>query len=123
MIPFYFFRRRAISPVASLYHSELMDKVDYWGKVDRLAVLDEIRHYADMLALDMMLTFFMADCLAVAIGLLICAVLGFPANYECNIFEVMFWFIMLVGLGTWFGARHLTGQYAEALEFSGGGNV
>lgn len=120
MIPFYFFRRKAISPVASLYHSELMDKVDYWGKVDRLAVLDEIDNYVKMYALDWGLTVGLFSCFCAGIGCLLCLLLNIPYEFdiEFTLFAVCLSFCL-----SYLGALHIIGQYREALEFSGGGNV
>ena len=120
MIPFYFFRRKAISPVASLYHSQLMDKVDYWGKVDRLAVLDETEDYLKKFAMDWALTVGLFSCLCAGIGCLLCLALGIPYHFDMEYFLVAVFFAFAF---SYLGAHHIIRQYREALEFSGGGNV
>ena len=120
MIPFYFFRRKAISPVASLYHSELMDKVDYWGKVDRLAILDEVDDYIKKYAMDWALTIGLFCCFCASIGCLLCVLLNIPYHFDI---EFTLLAVCLSFLLPYTGALHIIGQYREALEFSGGGNV
>lgn len=119
MIPFYFFRRKSISPMASLYHSELMDNVDYWGKMDRLAILDEIDGYIKNYAMDWALTVGLFSCLCAGLGCLLCLALGIPYHFdiEFTLFGVCLSFLL-----PYAGALHIIGQYREALEF-GGGNV
>ena len=117
MIPFYFFRRKSISPMASLYHSELMDKVDYWGKMDRLAILDEMEDYLRKYALDWAFTVGLFVCACAGIGCLICLFVGVPYRFdiEYTLMVVFFSFAF-----SYAGASHLISQYKEALEFSGG---
>ena len=120
MIPFYFFRKKAISPQASLYHSGLLDKVDYWGKVDREAVIDEIRYYSKMYALDWGFSLGLISCAITGLFLLLYVILDLPYEIDylgiiCN--------VVLFMLGALCGAIHILDQYREALDFVEGGNV
>lgn len=119
MIPFYFFRKKGISPMASLYHSGVMDDLDYWGRVDRLAVLEDIRHYAKLYALDWGLTCGLITCFMEGVLLLLRVLTGYyqPTDYWDIIVS-----LALVMLCVLMGANHIINQYQEALEFAEGGH-
>ena len=120
MIPFYFFRRKTASPMASLYHSGIMDDLDYWDKVDRLAVLEEMRHYAKMYALDWGLTCGLWVCFLEGLMLLLRVLTGtyYHPDYLSIICD-----LVIIMLCTLVGARHIIAQFQEALDYVGGPNV
>ncbi len=117
MIPFYFFRRKTASPMASLYHSGLLDKVDYWGKIDRLALIDEMRHYSKLYALDWGLTCGLCVCFMEGLMLLLRVLTGtyYHPDYISIVCDVA-----IVMLCTLMGCMHILGQFQEALDYVGG---
>lgn len=118
MIPFYIFRKGVISPVATLYHSNILDDVDYWGYKDRMEIIEEVKNYGKRYALDWVLTATCAILLGVLINWLGCLALGavptLPDYWTIIIDLVLVYLLPVVAI------EHITNQYAEALDLNGG---
>ena len=118
MIPFYIFRKGVISPVASIYHSNLLDDVDYWGYKDRMEIIEGIRKYGRRYALVWVLTLTSAILLGALIGWLLCLALNIqpsPPDYMGIALALLLAYLLPVG-----AIEHITNQYAEALDLIGG---
>ena len=118
MIPFYIFRKGVISPVASVYHSGLIDNLDFWACNDRMEIVDEIRAYSKRYALDWLLTIASALLLGTALGVCLALALGLDVVYpDMTLY-------LLVGVLSYClpysAMEHILNQYVDALELNGG---
>lgn len=118
MIPFYIFRKGVISPIASLYHSNILDDVDYWGYKDRMEIIEEIKNYGRRYALDWVLTLTSLVLLGALIGWLLCLALNIQPtapDYTGIACILLLGYVLPV-----YAIDHITNQYAEALDLNGG---
>lgn len=118
MIPFYIFRKGVISPVATLYHSNILDDVDYWGYADRLEIIEDVRKYGNRYALDWVLTATCCILLGVLVNWLLCVALNIeptaPDYWGIALDLVLVYLLPVVAI------QHITNQYIEALDLNGG---
>lgn len=121
MIPFYFFRKRAPSPSASIYHKGVLDNLDEWGYLDRKALIEELIKYSRLYGLDWALTIVMLQLVVYGVTFLLYSVIFGRAPIID--FEEGFFICIISAIFSYAGSVHIVEEYARALDFEGGGDV